>query len=90
MKTIRNSLGREIPTEAEAYGKVKPYEGAFAASGVHQTVRANRRAAVRGQSKLLPSLAEAIRASGLKDGMTVSFHHHLRNGDKVVCQVQVP
>ena len=87
MKTIRNSLGREIPTEAEAYGKTRPYGGAFAASGIHQTVRANRRAAVRGQSKLLPSLAEAIRASGLKDGMTVSFHHHLRNGDKVVCQV---
>ncbi len=35
-------------------------------------------------SKLVGSLKEAIRLSGLKDGMTVSFHHHLRNGDYVL------
>jgi citrate lyase subunit alpha/citrate CoA-transferase len=35
-------------------------------------------------SKLVASIAEAIKASGLKDGMTVSFHHHLRNGDYVL------
>ncbi|MBP5373775.1 MAG: citrate lyase subunit alpha [Bacteroidales bacterium] len=34
-------------------------------------------------SKVL-SLEEAIRRSGLKDGMTISFHHHFRGGDKVV------
>ena len=32
----------------------------------------------------LVSLEEAIRRSGLKDGMTISFHHHFRGGDKVV------
>ena len=31
-------------------------------------------------SKLVWSIKEAIALSGLKDGMTVSFHHHLRNG----------
>lgn len=35
-------------------------------------------------SSKLVSLEEAIRRSGLKDGMTVSFHHHFRGGDKVV------
>ena len=35
-------------------------------------------------NKLLPSLAEAIRLSGLSDGMTLSFHHHLREGDRVL------
>ena len=30
------------------------------------------------------TLEEAIRKSGLKDGMTISFHHHFRGGDKVV------
>lgn len=34
-------------------------------------------------NKLVGSLKEAIRLSGLKDGMTISFHHHLRNGDYV-------
>ena len=30
------------------------------------------------------SLEEAIRRSGLRDGQTISFHHHFRGGDKVV------
>ncbi len=32
----------------------------------------------------LCTLEEAILRSGLKDGMTISFHHHFRGGDKVV------
>lgn len=38
-------------------------------------------------SKVVSSLREAIRLSGLQDGMCVSFHHHLRNGDYVVNMV---
>ena len=38
-------------------------------------------------SKLVQSVKEAIALSGLKDGMTVSFHHHLRNGDYVLNMV---
>ena len=37
--------------------------------------------------KLVKSIREAITLSGLKDGMTVSFHHHLRNGDFVLNMV---
>jgi len=33
------------------------------------------------------TLSQAIQASGLKNGMTISFHHHLRNGDKVMNMV---
>ena len=32
-------------------------------------------------SKVVRSLREAIELAGLKSGMSVSFHHHLRNGD---------
>ncbi len=38
-------------------------------------------------NKLVKSIREAIKQSGLKDGMTVSFHHHLRNGDFVLNMV---
>lgn len=38
-------------------------------------------------NKLVESVREAIVLSGLKDGMTVSFHHHLRNGDYVLNMV---
>ena len=33
------------------------------------------------------TLEEAIKKSGLKDGMTISFHHHFRSGDKVINMV---
>ena len=35
-------------------------------------------------SKIIAGIEQAIRSSGLKSGMTVSFHHHLRNGDYVL------
>ena len=35
-------------------------------------------------NKLVGSVREAVRLAGLRDGMTVSFHHHLRNGDFVL------
>ena len=38
-------------------------------------------------SKVVKSLKEVIQLAGLKDGMTVSFHHHLRNGDFVLNMV---
>ena len=38
-------------------------------------------------NKLVNSIREAIALSGLQDGMTVSFHHHLRNGDHVLNMV---
>lgn len=39
------------------------------------------------ESAKVVTLEEAICKSGLKDGMTVSFHHHFRGGDKVVNMV---
>lgn len=39
------------------------------------------------ESQKVVSLEEAIRRSGLKDGMTISFHHHFRGGDKVLNMV---
>ncbi|MHC1719314.1 MAG: citrate lyase subunit alpha [Clostridiaceae bacterium] len=38
-------------------------------------------------NKSIKTLREAITLCGLKDGMTVSFHHHLRNGDYVLNMV---
>ena len=38
-------------------------------------------------SKLVASIKEAIEQCGLKDGMTISFHHHMRNGDYVLNMV---
>ncbi len=81
-----NAAGRETPSEL-AGRKLKPYRGPFS------TRPSGRRKAPRikfhdpRKSKVLKSIREAIKKVGLKDGDTISFHHHLRNGDHVVNMV---
>ena len=83
-----NSIGRDIPSFIRGYGDVKPFAGAFARVPEGNYAGPKIRAFNPGcRGKLLPDLKAAIIASGLKSGMTVSFHHHLRNGDFVVNQV---
>lgn len=84
---MKNILGREIPEIIDGYGKVKPFEGTFKNLGEKSKKRVAFKAAVPGEKKLLDSIAEAIRVCELKDGMTISFHHHLRNGDFVLNMV---
>lgn len=77
------TLKRDIPDYIEHYGKVKKFTGAFAHMGECTRTTARVKTRTPGEVKLLSGIREAIEKSGLKDGMTVSFHHHLRNGDKV-------
>lgn len=78
-----NSLGREVP---DSWGGIplRPYRDPF--SQLPEGRRAARplRRVNPGDNKLLGSLREAIEASGLRDGMTIGSHHHLRNGDLVL------
>ncbi len=86
MKFVKNAVGRKIPVEIEGR-KLKPFAGAFAdKGGGRRTVSPPIPVTKPGQDKLC-SLRKAIRKSGLKDGMTISFHHHLRDGDYVVNMV---
>lgn len=39
------------------------------------------------RTKVVESIEDVIRKTGLKDGMTISFHHHFRNGDFVLPMV---
>lgn len=83
---MRNSLGRELPEQVGGY-RLRPYAGE--AAPVAPVTAVTRRAVARntGENKLLGSLREAVRAVGLRDGMTISFHHSFREGDLVVGQV---
>src|SRR3954452_15692533 len=77
-------MSPRIPDFIEGYGPVRPFAGAFANLG-SVTRTPVRVCSVRpGAPKVLPSIRAAIEACGLRDGSTVSFHHHLRNGDDVV------
>lgn len=85
MKTL---MGREIPDYIEGYGPVLPFEGAFVTDPGGLLRQAGRVKAVRpGESKIVPSLEEVFQRIPVRDGMTLSFHHHLRNGDGVTNMV---
>lgn len=85
---MRNSLGRELPEHIEGYGALKPFTGVFPQpeEAVHPITEKMRRIPREG-TKILSSLSEAIKRCGLRNGMTISFHHHLRNGDYVLNMV---
>ena len=61
------------------------HRGVFSGTEPKHTATFRERAST--QNKVLPSLEDAIRAAGLHDGMTISFHHHFRGGDHVVNHV---
>lgn len=79
---MKNSIGVEIPQYIEGIGNLKAYDGKSVRDGA-SPLKTRQRSA----SKLVDSLKEAVKRSGLKDGMTVSFHHHFRNGDYIVNMV---
>ncbi len=82
---MKNSLGRDIPLEYEE--KFGLFEGQFAMRHTYTRAAGEVTSIKPGESKVLGSIKEAILKSGLKDGMTISFHHHFREGDKVLNQV---
>ncbi len=80
-----NKVGRKIPDEyANKYGV---FQGEFARRDSYTRAAGKVVAVHPGESKLLGSIREAIEKVGLKDGMTISFHHHFREGDAVLNMV---
>ena len=75
---------RRLPEWIEGFGQVRPFTGAFANLGPAMRAAVRLHSARPGVAKVLPSLRAAIEACELKDGSTISFHHHLRNGDGVL------
>jgi citrate lyase subunit alpha/citrate CoA-transferase len=86
-KTIKNSIGREVPCLVPGLGEFSPYAGPRARlDGKHQWTPTlfPRPIAPPTTNKVARSLEHAIERAGIRDGMTISFHHHLRNGDGLV------
>lgn len=84
---MKNMVGREIPEYIEGYGQVKPFSGAFAGDNQVFLKSVSVNPVKPGESKLLKDIDEALEKVSLRDGQTISFHHHLRNGDYVLNMV---
>ena len=86
---VMNAIGRRVPTIINGRRAV-PYQG------VGNFIPTGRRASPPIRScaefpedgnKIVSSLKEALIRCGLRDGMTISTHHHFRNGDLVANKV---
>lgn len=62
------------------------FKGAFAVEPTGKRAARPLKQYRPGKNKVM-ALKQAIDAAGLKDGMTISFHHALRNGDLVMQKV---
>lgn len=82
-----NAAGRIIPDQIAGLSQVRPYTGPFATIPAGRMAGPKIRANKPKSEKLVKSINDAIDAAGLQDGMTISFHHHFRNGDYVLNQV---
>ena len=83
---MKNAIGREIP-ERIGSREVGPFQGAFAILRDHRKAARHHKGAPQNEDKVLPSIEAAIEATDLSDGMTISFHHSFRDGDRVINQV---
>lgn len=82
---VVNKVGKEIPQAyADKYGV---FEGELAHIHEYQEASRKIKPVKPSDSKLVSSLKEAIEKTSLKDGMTISFHHHFREGDYVINMV---
>lgn len=86
---VKNAAGRMVPTQVNG-SPVIPFKGI----GKHRPEGHKYGPRISScidfpadGNKLVPSLKEALLKAGLKDGMTISTHHHFRNGDLVAVQL---
>jgi citrate lyase subunit alpha / citrate CoA-transferase len=84
-KSIKNAAGRLVPLEVNGK-KVIPFEGV----GKHRPEGRKYAPLIptcidypNDGNKVVLSLEEALLKCGLNDGMTISTHHHLRDGDLI-------
>lgn len=81
---MMNCLKRTLPAHLNGYGEVRPFMGAYANLESFQRKQVTARWPMGKGEKCRNDLKALLEEIGIKDGMTLSFHHHLRNGDKVL------
>ncbi|MBF0410001.1 MAG: citrate lyase subunit alpha [Candidatus Riflebacteria bacterium] len=88
MNFINNTLGRKIPDEVNGRA-VKPFRGAFADEGGGR-IATRKISTVRHKgriNKVVGGWNELFTHLQPHSGMTISFHHHFRNGDYMINEV---
>jgi citrate lyase subunit alpha/citrate CoA-transferase len=83
--TVKNSAGRSVPSEINGKPAI-PFRGV----GKHKPAGSKYSPPIPSCSdypgdgnKVVATIEEALLRCGIRDGMTISTHHHLRDGDLI-------
>ncbi|MDD3369990.1 MAG: citrate lyase subunit alpha [Lachnospiraceae bacterium] len=84
-----NAVGRDIPEEIlELTGKEVFHGNHYYDGYVYKKDGPNTKCVINSiGSKLVTSIKEALEKCEIRDGMTLGFHHHFREGDYIVNMV---
>ena len=84
-----NAVGRDIPEEILKLTGKEPFQGNDYKNGVpfRRVGPIVRPVMENTHSKMVKDIHEALVKCKAHSGMTVSFHHHFREGDLIVCMV---
>lgn len=82
---MKNNVNRELPDNLMEKMDYKPFESVEIGNPVVQRVAPTVRVS-NGENKIKDSLEDVVKEN-VKDGMTISFHHHFREGDYVFNKV---
>lgn len=88
-KLVKNAAGRLVPESINGK-KVIPFQGVgkFRPSGKKAMPRISSCIDFPDDgNKVVKNLKEALVKSGIKSGMTISTHHHFRNGDLIAVKI---
>ena len=86
---VKNALGRHVPEKVNGE-RIIPFQGVGQYKPNKQkhgpTIRTCAEYPSNGD-KRISSLRDALEKAGIKDGMTISTHHHFRDGDLLANQL---
>ncbi|MBC8185441.1 citrate lyase subunit alpha [candidate division KSB1 bacterium] len=88
-KLIKNAIGRMVPTTVNSKEAV-PFQGVgkYRPAGTKTAPPIATCADFPNDgNKTVPDIKTALKKAGIKDGKTISTHHHFRNGDLVANQI---
>ncbi len=83
MKLVKNSLGREVPIEVNGRGTI-PFKGIGKHKATGNKIGPPIPSGANHSNKVSKNIDQMLDHTNLFDGMTISFHHHLRDGDYLV------
>ena len=83
MKMIKNAIGRDIPEQSDGRKNI-PFKGIGKHKPQDNKIGPPIPTGADFGKKVLKNIDEALDKLNIFNGMTLGFHHHLRNGDILV------